>query len=231
MRLANSLRNIKHFSINCHAWHLQQATRIEEETIVNSPAQERIILIDSLRGYALMGLFLVHMVEYYELFWYSPTDNAINTWVFRIFGGKAYAMFAMLFGVSFYIILKRNADRGTDFRWRFVWRLTLLFMIGYLHSLVYSGDVLQVLAVSGLCLVALSARIQLLDIVYRRCVDAASAKPTCLSSGLVTVTLHTCNRSTWCFNTPYMSITLMAVLPRSLLLMQQEARWVNGATC
>ncbi len=124
-------------------------------TTIMKQLQERIVLIDALRGYALMGLFLVHMVEYYELFWYAPVDNAVNTWVFRFFGGKAYAMFAMLFGVSFYIILKRNADRGTDFRWRFVWRLTLLFAMGYVHGLLYTGDVLQVLAVSGLTLVCL----------------------------------------------------------------------------
>lgn len=117
--------------------------------------QERIVLIDALRGFALMGLFLVHMVEYYELFWYAPVDSTVNTAVFLLFGGKAYAMFAMLFGVSFYIILQRSADRGVDFRWRFVWRLTILLCIGYLHGLVYSGDVLQVLAISGLLLVCL----------------------------------------------------------------------------
>jgi uncharacterized protein len=119
--------------------------------------RDRIILIDALRGYALMGLFLVHMVEYFELYWYAPPANTapVTSWVFGLFGGKAYAMFALLFGVSFYIILKRNADRGVDFRGRFVWRVILLLIIGYLHGLIYSGDVLQVLAVAGLLLVPL----------------------------------------------------------------------------
>ena len=128
---------------------------------MNAPIVElksdRIILIDALRGYALMGLFLVHMVEYFELYWYSPPTKTdpVTTWVFGLFGGKAYAMFALLFGVSFYIILKRNADRGIDFRGRFVWRVSLLFLIGYLHGLIYSGDVLQVLSIAGLLLVPL----------------------------------------------------------------------------
>ena len=116
---------------------------------------ERIVMVDALRGYALMGLFLIHLAEYYELYWYAPVPDPINTWMFNIFGGKAYAIFAMLFGLSFYLILQRNADRGTDFRLRFLWRLSLLLGLGYLHGLVYGGDILQVLAIAGLVLVPL----------------------------------------------------------------------------
>jgi len=124
---------------------------------MNNSKNDRIVLIDSLRGYALMGLFLVHMMEYFELYWFPPPQKTelVTSVVFALFGGKAYAMFAMLFGVSFYIILKRNADRGNDFRLRFLWRVTLLLMIGYLHGLIYSGDVLQILAVAGLLLLPL----------------------------------------------------------------------------
>jgi uncharacterized protein len=62
--------------------------------------QQRIELIDALRGYALMGLFLIHMVEYFELYWADPTPSRINSTLFFVFGGKAYAMFGLLFGVS-----------------------------------------------------------------------------------------------------------------------------------
>jgi len=118
---------------------------------------DRIELIDALRGYALMGLFLVHMMEYFELYWFPPPakTEAVTSLVFALFGGKAYAMFAMLFGVSFYIILQRNANRGTDFRARFLWRVIILLLIGYLHGLMYSGDVLQILAVAGMVLLPL----------------------------------------------------------------------------
>lgn len=117
--------------------------------------ETRIVMIDALRGYALMGLFLIHMVEYFELYWYQYQPHLINTVMFSIFGGKAYAIFSLLFGLSFYIILQRQADRGVDFRRRFIWRLTLLFVMGYLHGLIYGGDILQVLAVCGLLLVPL----------------------------------------------------------------------------
>jgi uncharacterized protein len=71
----------------------------------NEFIKPRITLFDVLRGYALMGLFLIHMVEYYEVYWRQPTPGWVNTGTFFMFGGKAYAMFALLFGVSFFIIM------------------------------------------------------------------------------------------------------------------------------
>lgn len=120
-----------------------------------SKIDSRIHLVDSLRGYALMGLFLVHMVEYFELYWYKYFPDPINDVVFAIFGGKAYAIFAFLFGLSFFLMMQRNADRGTDFRSRFVWRLVLLYLIGFFHTLIYGGDILQILAICGFILVPL----------------------------------------------------------------------------
>lgn len=115
--------------------------------------RERIVLADALRGFALMGLFIVHMVEYFELYWYKPEPGWIHNLIFFIFGGKAYGIFALLFGLSFYIILDNYAQRGIDFRARFTWRVGLLLFIGYVHSLLYAGDILQLLALCGLLLV------------------------------------------------------------------------------
>ncbi len=114
----------------------------------------RITLVDSLRGFALMGLFIVHMVEYFELYWYLPEPDWVHDLVFFLFGGKAYAIFSLLFGLSFFIIMDRQERRGVDFRLRFAWRLVLLCLLGYLHSLLYSGDILQVLALLGFLLIA-----------------------------------------------------------------------------
>lgn len=113
----------------------------------------RIIVVDCLRGFALFGLFIVHMVEYFELYWYLPEPGFVHNLIFFLFGGKAYAIFAMLFGLSFFIIMDNQAKRGVDFRARFSWRLTLLCLLGYLHGVLYSGDILQVLALSGFLLI------------------------------------------------------------------------------
>ena len=79
----------------------------------------RITVVDCLRGFALFGLFIVHMVEYFELFWYAPEWGWVHDTIFFLFGGKAYAIFALLFGLSFFIIMDNQARRGVDFRGRF----------------------------------------------------------------------------------------------------------------
>jgi uncharacterized protein len=123
--------------------------------VQNEFIKSRITLLDVLRGYALMGLFLIHMVEYYEVYWRQPEPGWVNTGTFFMFGGKAYAMFALLFGVSFFIIMNNQAKKGLDFRGRFLWRVILLLGLGYIHGLVYGGDILQLLAVTGMLLVPL----------------------------------------------------------------------------
>jgi uncharacterized protein len=116
-------------------------------------APQRVLLVDALRGFALMGLFLVHSIELFELYWQNPVASKVHDIIFFLFAGKAYAIFAMLFGISFFIIMDKQAKKGVDFRLRFAWRLALLFGIGTLNSMVYSGEVLQVLAGYGFFLI------------------------------------------------------------------------------
>ncbi len=116
----------------------------------NTLKPQRVLVVDALRGFALFGLFIIHMVEYFELYWYSPEPGLIHDATFFIFGGKAYAIFSLLFGFSLFIIMDNSAKRGIDYSRRFIWRFLLLGLLGYLHGLIYSGDILQVLAVLGL---------------------------------------------------------------------------------
>ena len=137
-------------TINHHTKKIIMATT----TSLPHPGEpQRVTLVDALRGFALMGLFFVHSCELFELYWRNPVESNLHDFVFFLFAGKAYAIFAMLFGVSFFIIMDKQAQKGVDFRGRFVWRLILLFILGTLNSMVYSGEVLQVLAVYGLILV------------------------------------------------------------------------------
>ena len=113
----------------------------------------RVDMVDALRGFALLGLFLVHCVERWELYWLSPMPDPWSEAVMALFAGKAFAIFALLFGFSFATIMANERARGGDFTWRFAWRLLLLLAIGTLHVVLYRGDVLQVLAVVGLLLI------------------------------------------------------------------------------
>ncbi|MBO9621175.1 MAG: DUF418 domain-containing protein [Sphingomonas sp.] len=108
--------------------------------------------MDVVRGFALMALFLVHMIESYELDWFKPQPGAIRDTVYLLFMGKSFSLLALCFGFSFFILMDRAAQRGSDFSLRFAWRLLILQAIGFLHALVYRGDIIQLLAGMGLLL-------------------------------------------------------------------------------
>lgn len=120
---------------------------------LNPPAlPQRVELVDALRGFALMGICLVHFMEYFELYWVNQDPTALHNFIFFLFAGKAYAIFALMFGLSFFIIMDNQAKKGVNFSYRFAWRLLILLAIGYIHTLYYLGDILSVLGVIGLSL-------------------------------------------------------------------------------
>ncbi len=118
----------------------------------------RIDVADILRAIAIAGIVLIHFLEhmnYYDFpvpddpFWKSVGD-AIWATVPFLLGGKMYAIFSVLFGLSFYIQHDNQAQRGVDFRPRFLWRLTLLMLFGFIDLAFYNGDILTIYAVCGL---------------------------------------------------------------------------------
>ena len=121
----------------------------------------RIELVDALRGFAVMAILLVHNVEHF-IFPVYPTDspewlNILNKgtfdMVFSLFGGKAYAIFALLFGFTFYIQCENQRRKGKDFGYRFLWRLVLLVGFATLNAAFFpGGDVLLLFAIMGLVL-------------------------------------------------------------------------------
>jgi len=113
----------------------------------------RIGMVDALRGFALLGLFLVHCLERFELYWLAPAPDPWFDWVMALFAGKSFAIFALLFGFGFATIMANERERRGDFTWRFAWRLVLLLAFGTAHVAFYRGDILQVLAIAGLLLI------------------------------------------------------------------------------
>ncbi|MGL4853397.1 MAG: DUF418 domain-containing protein [Phocaeicola sp.] len=131
-------------------------------TLQTAPKQ-RIDSIDALRGFALIGIMMFHCMEHFDLIYFpqldSPFWQQVDTLVydtlFFLFAGKAYAIFATLFGLSFYMLMQSQAAKGTDFRMRFIWRLVLLFGMGMLNGMIYMGEFFMVYAVVGLFIVPL----------------------------------------------------------------------------
>lgn len=115
-------------------------------------ASRRIEVIDALRGFALMGICLVHCMEYFSLYWVKPDPTALHKLVFFLFAAKSYAIFALMFGLSFFIIMDSQARKGVDFTYRFAWRLIILLVFGCIHTMFFISDILQILGIIGLSL-------------------------------------------------------------------------------
>lgn len=128
---------------------------MQEATAARHAAPDgRLESVDVVRGFALMALFLVHMIESYELYWADPKNGPVSDTVYLLFMGKSFSLLALCFGFSFFILMGRAAQRGVDFTARFAWRLTVLFAIGFVHAVIYRGDIIQLLALTGFLLLA-----------------------------------------------------------------------------
>ena len=116
-----------------------------------SEPNARVDVADVLRGLAVMGIIILHSIEHFNFYsfpdtvpceWMKFTDKAIWNGLFFVFSNKAYAIFALLFGFSFYIQDNNQQRRGKDFRLRFIWRMALLFIIGQFNAAFFTGEIL-----------------------------------------------------------------------------------------
>ena len=123
----------------------------------------RINSIDALRGFALIGILLLHSIEHFDL-WYRPKlespfwqwiDTAVYDTLSFLFQNKSYAIFSLLFGLSFFMQMSSQAEKGKDFRLRFLWRLAILFVIGYINGFIYMGEFFIIYAMMGITLIPL----------------------------------------------------------------------------
>ena len=124
----------------------------------------RLHVVDAIRGFAIISIMLLHNLEHFDVYFLPPNlptwmvhlDKIIWDTSFFIFAGKSYAMFALLFGLTFFIQSNNQAKKGKDFRATFAWRLVLLFLFGLINSAFYQGDILTIYAVIGFFLIPFS---------------------------------------------------------------------------
>ena len=129
-------------------------------TRTNRATPDRIEVIDALRGFALAGIMVAHCSGQYLAGMAPPSYNTLFLPLDTVVGdaatyltfGKFFTIFSFLFGLSFAIQLDNAARADRSFVGRTVWRLVILFCIGFTHSLFYSGDILRIYAVLGLVL-------------------------------------------------------------------------------
>jgi len=126
-------------------------------------AGQRIQVLDVVRGFALLGIFLMNIE------WFTrpvqqmgsgvdPAATGIDhaaAWLVYVFvQGKFWVLFSLLFGMGFAVMSTRGGH-GAQFRRTYLRRCVVLLVFGVLHGvLLWSGDILHAYAIAGLLLLA-----------------------------------------------------------------------------
>ncbi len=122
----------------------------------------RLQALDVLRGFALLGIFLMN-VEYFGRPLVdmgagvdpdqAPLDYALSWLVYVFVQGKFWILFSLLFGMGFAMMDERATRAGIDFRTLYLRRSAALLAIGLAHAvLVWAGDILVSYAIGAFLL-------------------------------------------------------------------------------
>jgi uncharacterized protein len=122
---------------------------------------ERIASLDVIRGFSLLGIFMINMISFHSPFlymdpyswWKVPSDTALFPWIDVLVQASFYPLFAMMFGYGLAIQQDRADEKCQPFYTFGIRRLLILLVIGCIHAfLIWSGDILINYAVFGLLL-------------------------------------------------------------------------------
>lgn len=136
------------------------------------PANERIDLLDAIRGAALGGILLANLMSFFgtdmlgasgrRAMWAGGAGEQVLFGVNWLVEGKFYSIFSMLLGAGFALQAGRAVRAGTSpsqFGRFFRRRMTVLVAIGLTHMYVmWSGDILTLYGLMGLLLPTLWRR-------------------------------------------------------------------------
>ena len=123
--------------------------------------KKRIDSIDALRAFALLGILLVHTAQLYnfnnplnDFSYFSSIGVSIQNFVYQYGSGRFVILFSILFGLSFYLIL-RNPNYSQK---KFLWRCIILICFGLVNKLFYTSDILVWYGLNGIILSFLPVR-------------------------------------------------------------------------
>ena len=119
--------------------------------------KQRYVVLDALRGLALLGIALANFPEFGLWTFMSteaqqamPTacvDSVVRFVQYFLVDGKFYTIFSILFGIGFSIILSRHSVA------LFYRRMAVLLAIGFIHLMfIWNGDILMLYAAGGMLL-------------------------------------------------------------------------------
>ncbi|MBT2688987.1 DUF418 domain-containing protein [Bacillus sp. ISL-47] len=120
--------------------------------------KDRIVSLDIIRGFAILGIFLVNMLSFHSPFlyldpfewWSSPADKSTYVFIDIFVQASFYPLFSMLFGYGLVLLRERAIAKGLPFGGIAARRMSLLLLIGIFHAfLIWHGDILINYAIFG----------------------------------------------------------------------------------
>ncbi len=122
---------------------------------------ERIAALDTLRGFALLGILVMNIQSFSMIFsaYFNPTNygdlTGANYWVWFVshvfFDQKFMTLFSMMFGAGVVLFTERAEAKGLSPRRLHYRRMLWLILFGLLHGyLLWYGDILYTYGVCGL---------------------------------------------------------------------------------
>jgi uncharacterized protein len=130
------------------------------KTIKPAQPQERIQIIDVIRGFAIFGILIVNMDFFNDSIFgyvmgYPKPDSMLDQlgrWFISFFAeGKFYSMFAFLFGLGMAIQMQRASVKKISFTFFFIKRMLALLFFGIVHAyFIWAGDILILYSVLGI---------------------------------------------------------------------------------
>ena len=124
-------------------------------------ASDRILTLDVIRGFAVMGIFSVNVIAFamIESAYFNPGSYGGHSganlvlWATNmvVIEGKMRTLFSMLFGASMLLVVERAEAAGESGWWVHFRRMIVLLAFGLLHYFfIWFGDILTLYAVAGL---------------------------------------------------------------------------------
>lgn len=137
------------------------ADTVSQPALGPRQASERLLLMDALRGFALLGILLMN-IEFFSRPMHDFTAgvgatkgaDGLASWIIYVFvQGKFWVLFSLLFGMGFALMRERLEADGRPFARLYLKRTLALAAFGLAHIvLLWPGDILFTYALTALCL-------------------------------------------------------------------------------
>ncbi len=138
------------------------APALPSEDLTPVAENQRIEALDVVRGFALLGIFLMN-IEFFNRTFASFEEgmprgltgmNWLASWFIAYFvQGKFWTIFSLLFGMGFAVMMVRAEQAGREFKKVYLRRVLALAVFGAAHFVfLWEGDILFSYAVAALML-------------------------------------------------------------------------------